>query len=527
MSFKISLLAAALCCAASMQTVAAEATSPLTVSAPAGKFHGKTVQNTTQFQGIPYARPPVGERRWTAPIPVDYLSDFDATSFQSMCTQPGSLFGGDPDNTRGSEDCLYLNVYKPEGAEKNLPVMVWIHGGGFITGSGDQFDPTKLTASENVITVSLNYRLGPLGFLSLPEMGDAAGNFGALDQQLAMKWVKDNIEAFGGNPDNITIFGESAGGMSVGVQLLMPGSANLFDKAIMQSGPFLTGPLLKTAENANKQGMQYTGNIGCSDSDDVLKCLRQQPAGKVTTASGAAQAGLVTEWSPAYRTKVIPLTAKEALASGEFNQVPVINGTNADEGNLFAYYIEKSGALSDYANVRKMLISQYGEAHIDQIEAAYPLDSYRSAAHMYGVIMTDAVFSCPVYETNLMLSAHVPTYAYEFTDQHAPINQQESEAIGNFGAYHASDIVYVFQTDFDLASPDQLSPAQLKLSDQFQRYWANFARRGTPNDGEIFKWQQARGEAMPLIDLNPEGLTMRDADTFVKAHHCDVWADIL
>ena len=203
-------------------TTAASAAAEV-IQAPAGQFTGKVVQDTIQYQGIPYAKPPVGQLRWKAPQPVSYLNHYQATSFKSMCTQPGSLFGG-AENIRGSADCLYLNVYVPEQAKpkKDLPVMVWIHGGGFLTGSGDQFDPTLLTQNQEVITVSLNYRLGALGFLSRADLDDASGNFGTLDQQLAMKWVKDNISAFGGDANNITIFGESAGGMSVGAHLLMP-----------------------------------------------------------------------------------------------------------------------------------------------------------------------------------------------------------------------------------------------------------------------------------------------------------------
>lgn len=497
------------------------------VTAPAGDFTGKAVGKTMQYQGIPYAKPPVGKLRWTPPEPIAHLENYQATSFKPICTQPGSMFGGSPDNIRGQEDCLYLNVYVPEGQHESLPVMVWIHGGGFITGSGDQFDPTRLTETQQVISVSFNYRLGPLGYLSHPELGEASGNFGSLDQQLAMKWVKDNIESFGGDPDNITIFGESAGGMSVGVQMLMPASKGLFDKAIMQSGPFLTGSLLNTRSQADAQGETYAKNAGCpEDSEATLACLLDLPAGKATTISGSTQGVMVSEWGPTYETQVIPNSPNDAMASGDYNQVPVINGTNANEGNLFAYYMEKGGQLKDHAAVKAMLEQQYGADLAAEIMQVYPRSQYPSAARLYAQVMTDSMFACPAFDANKLLAEQVPVYAYEFTDQQAPILLPQSPAFANLGAYHAADIVYVFQTDFDLAKPTQLSESQKALSDQIQRYWASFARTGTPNSGDDFNWHQASVDNFTYIDLNPQQLINRQAGEFSRAHHCDLWSRI-
>ncbi|TCK04146.1 carboxylesterase/lipase family protein [Marinobacterium mangrovicola] len=503
------------------------------VHAPAGNFTGKAVDKTIQYQGIPFAKPPVGELRWAAPEPVEYLDDYQATRFQSICTQPGSMFGGSLESVRGSEDCLYLNVYVPRIKEKgedkleSLPVMVWIHGGGFVTGSSDQFDPTRLTENQQVISVSMNYRMGPLGYLSHPQLGDASGNFGSLDQQLAMQWVKDNIESFGGDPDNITIFGESAGGMSVGTQMLMPSSRGLFQKAILQSGPFLSGSLLKKREQADAQGETYAKNSACPEnSAETLSCLRALPADKAVITSGSANGVQISEWGPTYETPLVPKTAMDALASGDFNQVPVINGSNSDEGNLFAYYFAKGGMAKDYASLKSMLEFQYGPAKAAEILEAYPWSHFPSAASLYGRIMTDSMFACQAYTTSKMLADQVPVYAYEFSDQDAPILLPPSNAISQFGAYHAADIVYVFQTDFDLAKPEQLTPEQQALADQFQRYWANFARTGTPNSANDPHWKQASSEGLTYMDLNSSGVSNRAGQAFSQAHRCELWSSL-
>ncbi|MDW6003347.1 carboxylesterase/lipase family protein [Vibrio mangrovi] len=496
------------------------------VKAPAGTFNGKVFPDMIQYRGIPFAKPPVGQLRWKAPQKADYVENFDATEFGAKCAQPTSLFSTDTSKIVGSEDCLYLNVYKPNDDHKNLPVMVWIHGGGHITGFGNQFDPSQLTIKHNLVSVTFNYRLGPLGYLSHPAFGGDSGNFGLLDQQLALKWVKENIQAFGGDPDNITIFGESAGGASTGMQIITPSSANLFNKAILQSGPFVNDHFIISRTEADQHGEKYAANLGCTMQDkSLLNCLQKVPVLKAVVTSGVDEKASATEWGPVYGTAIVPKKARDAFASNEFNHVAIINGTNSDEGNLFAYFMALAHRLETYDDAKRNTMLQIGEENIDAVMKAYPKEDYATPAKQYAQMMTDYMFACPAYEANRALGKKVDVYAYEFSDQNAPVVLKPLPAVGDFGAYHASDIVYVFQTQFDLAGPQDLSPAQMVLSDKIQSYWANFARTGTPNADDLFKWKKYDGNDANIIDLNP-GKSGYTTD-FSERHKCNVWHSVL
>lgn len=344
-----------------------------------------------QYRGIPFAKPPVGPLRWKAPQKADYIKHFDATTFGAKCAQPISLFTTDTSQIVDSKDCLYLNVYKPNNDDKNLPVMVWIHGGGHITGSGNQFDPSQLTIKHNLISVTFNYRLGPLGYLSLPTFGPDSGNFGLLDQQLALKWVKENIQAFGGDPSNITTFGESTGGPSTGMQLITPSSAGLFQKAILQSGPFLNDRFIISRAEADQHGKKYAANLGCEVQDKLLlNCLQQVPELTAATTSSKDEKASATEWGPIYGTTLVPKKARDAFAPGAFNHVAIINGSNSDEGNLFAYVMALGHRLETYADAKHYTMLQIGQGNIDAVMEAYPQAAYATPAKQYARIMMPA-----------------------------------------------------------------------------------------------------------------------------------------
>src|SRR3954471_1322930 len=243
-----------------------------------GPVRGIPTAETNQYLGIPYAKPPVGNLRWRAPSPVPrWKGPRNATSFGPHCAQTESPFG----SASTSEDCLYLNVFTPNGKNgkghaKDLPVMVWLHGGGMVVGESDDYDPTRLM-SQGRIVVTVNYRLGFLGFLAHPalsaEAGGASGDYGLMDQQAALRWVQRNIQKFGGDRDDVTIFGESAGGLSVHSQLASPLSAGLFDRAIVQSGAYsLSQPSLASAE---ARGATLADTVGCPDQ--TAACLRSVP----------------------------------------------------------------------------------------------------------------------------------------------------------------------------------------------------------------------------------------------------------
>lgn len=511
--------------AATMLSQVANATS---VSAPAGNFIGKEFPEMVQYRGIPYAKAPVGELRWKTPQKIGYLENYQATEFGEKCAQPLSLFTTDKTQIVGDEDCLFLNLYKPKTDRTDLPVMVWIHGGGHITGFGDQFDTSALTANKNVITVTFNYRLGPLGYLSHPALGKESGNFGLLDQQMVMQWVKDNAEAFGGNPDNITLFGESAGGMSTGMHILTPSSKGLFNKAIIQSGPFFSQFNIASRAKADKHGETYVKHLGCDNlqGDELMSCLRDIPVEQAVLTSGLEnKVSVASEWSPVYGTPIVPKGAREALQSGEFNQVPVINGSNLNEGNLFAHYMLLGGQLTSFDDVEKILSFQYGEKQAKRVQASYPSDEYKTPGAMYADIMTDIMFACPSYTTSKNLAKYVDVYTYEFSDKNAPIIHKPHPDLDGFGAYHASDIVYVLQTDFDLAAPESLNTMQKALSDQIQTYWANFAKNDTPNAEGNVSWKKGDKQNLNVLSLTPE--KMNYTEDFAQRHRCDIWEPLL
>src|SRR4029077_1995782 len=296
-----------------------------------------TAAGVREFLGIPYAAPPVGNRRWRPPVHhAPWFEPLDATQFANHCPQPPTPFG----IASTTEDCLFLNVFTPDsGDHRQLrPVMVWIHGGALVTGESNDYDPTAMV-QDGVIVVTINYRLGALGFLAHPAFAaestdpdrdrdadaNSAGNYGLMDQQLALRWVRDNIIFFGGDPSNVTIFGESAGGLSVFSQLVSPPAANLFHKAIVESGAYnLNTQSLATAESA---GTAFATAAGCSSQ--TAACLRALPVSTILANENPAG------YTPNIDGEFLPLSLGTALATGQFHHVPVMQGSNHDEWRLF------------------------------------------------------------------------------------------------------------------------------------------------------------------------------------------------
>uniref|UniRef100_UPI002869EA46 carboxylesterase/lipase family protein n=1 Tax=Deinococcus sp. TaxID=47478 RepID=UPI002869EA46 len=321
------------------------AQTPVTVQTDLGPVVGR--QGTARsYLGIPYAAPPVGALRWKAPQPAaPWTAPRDATAFGGECVQAVlalfALPGETPGTVKGQEDCLYLNVYTPSSAtpQSKLPVMVWIHGGAFTVGSGNTYDGQVLASKQGVVVVSINYRLGALGWLALPalaaESGDGqSGNYGLLDQQAALKWVQRNIGGFGGDPTKVTIAGESAGAMSGCAHLASPQSKDLFRGVILQSGLCASPGNSVMLADAQQRNLKYAANVGCPQAD--VACLRAADPKELLAASvpGLRPASNLV-WSPVYGGTTLPLPLIEAYNSGQFNQVPVLAGTNHDEGRLF------------------------------------------------------------------------------------------------------------------------------------------------------------------------------------------------
>lgn len=447
-----------------------------TVSVAQGRLHGAAATNYDAWLGIPYAAPPIGAFRWQAPRPAAHWSGTrDATHFGNRCVQ-GT--GWDPgyETPKLTEDCLYLNVYAPDTVRRDLPVLVWIHGGGFTGGAGQDTDPRRYVQKNDSIVVTINYRLGILGFLNLPQLGTGAGNFGLLDQQAALRWLSRNIGAFGGDPHDITIAGQSAGGASVCDQLASPTAKGLFEKAVIVSG----GCSMQSAASGQQAGARVVSALGCANAADVLRCLRDVSPSAIL----AAQASGVGS-GPSLGGAAFPLDPADAVTTGRINRVPVINGQVHDENRLFVFgAYDYAGNPITPAMYTNLVNSTFGSS-APAVLARYPLADYPSPSIAWATIQSDQGSEArKVLDDNL--SRWTRTYAYEFhvedTPQFASIFRlQQTNAVAKafpFGATHVDDLPYLWEY---LGQTLPLTDDELALSDQITDYWNNFQRTGDPN----------------------------------------------
>lgn len=501
-----------------------------------GPVRGQQRGEVRRFLGLPYAAPPVGHLRWKAPQPgPTWTVPREATTFGPVCTQvvvglfdvPGETKG----DVKGSEDCLYLNVYAPAQSTSaaRLPVMVWIHGGGFTIGAGSEYDPSVLVQKHGVVVVTLNYRLGALGFLAHPGLDaesaeGTSGNYGLLDQQAALRWVGRNIAAFGGNPGNVTLFGESAGGMSVCAHLASPASAGLFQKAIIQSGLCASPNNTVTAAQASRRNVAYAARLGCRTGG--VACLRGLDARTAATTAVPGLRGLGNlVWSPVYGTSLLPRTLGEAFDTGAFNRVPVMVGSNHDEGRLFISLAAPAGKpiqLWQYWGASGLLV---GAAKNGRVLAEYPGRSFSTPALAFATVFTDAMFSCPALRVSRSLSRYVRTYAYEFNDPQAVTTLKAPADLPGLGAFHSSGLVYAFQTPIvGLGDPAQFSAQQRRLSDEFSASWVRFAGTGDPNPTGRTPWTPFDASRGNVWIFRPTGSS--ESTTFGQDHRCDFWSGL-
>jgi para-nitrobenzyl esterase len=481
-----------------------------------GLVRGAHTPSGRQFLGVPYAAAPVGDVRWRPPRPpAPWRGVRDATRFAAHCPQQASPFGMAGTN----EDCLFLNVFSPARTGRELeraPVMVWIHGGALVVGESNDFDPAQLVA-RGVVVVTINYRLGALGFLAQSALAaesaqGSSGNFGLLDQQAALRWVRRNIGEFGGDPANVTIFGESAGGLSVHSQLVSPLARGLFDKAIVESGAYMPSqPSLATAEAA---GAAFAVRTGCASQ--TAACLRSLPVAVVL----ANQTGGTT--SPNVDGDVLPSTILAALQDGAFNRVPVIEGTNRDEWRLFVAQAEVATRtpLSAAAYVPAIAATlRIPLTAAAAVAAAYPLSAFSSPSVALGAVGTDAIFACNALTFAGLLSRHVTTYQYEFNDPNAPMRFFPPVSFPT-GAYHAAEIQYLFDLNGTPVPTPALLADQRRLARTMVRYWTQFAREGNPNSERTPTWP-AIGAAQRFQSLVPG--TSRTASAFGAEHQCSLF----
>ncbi len=530
------------------------------VKTDTGWVQGWRLPGRTVFLGIPYAQAPVGDLRFTAPQAVSaWAGTRLALLPKPMCAQPAVPALRLPQST--AEDCLGLNIFKPINTTgKPLPVMVWIHGGGFVIGSANFTLASDLAMRGQVMVVAMNYRLGSLGFLAHPalatENAQAVGNYGLLDQQLAINWVKRNAAALGGDANNITLFGQSAGGSSVCAQLLSPAMAGQFQAAIVQSG-VCDQQLMQSLPAALELGQRLAQQLGCDEGGDeggdvavarsgtamaqtpqsqaqVLACLRAQPVEKLLSLLGRVGATSEVPLRPVYDTPLMPQAPDAAFAAGQFNHMPVLVGSTRDEGSmLLALEINQSNQrlaepLSPAALQAKLAAAPYaqaaqgyfGAAALPALQAQYPAADYggKSSAAV-SAMLTDAFFACGAERLRRSLSARgLPVYAYEFAE--APAGGLIKDDISGVeqGAYHGAEFASLFYYPFF-----GLSPAQQQLAGDMQDYWSSFARTHRPvaQRSGAAVWPAYSPESAAVLSLQASG--SQPSLDFAQRHHCAFW----
>jgi para-nitrobenzyl esterase len=484
-----------------------------------GVVRGTLAGDNRTFDGVPYAAPPVGKLRWASPQPAaNWTGTRDATKPGSACPQTAGFLG---DAASDTEDCLYLNVTTPRNiGKKKLPVMFWIHGGGFYSGSGSLYGAQRLATEGNVIVVTLNYRLGVFGFLAHPSLDNQthkSGDYGLEDQQAALRWVHGNAQAFGGDAGNVTLFGESAGGISTCSHLAAPASAGLFQRAIIQSGPCTLEKQWPYADGnwtvrprkvAEQQGQATAAKLHCGDA----ACLRGKSVEDLLQASEGGQG-----FGPAAGGGgVLPKTPAKALATGDFAHVPVIQGTTHDEHRTFVAAIESfTGHAVTDADYRKDIEDFFGAEKAQKILAEYKSDDPSTAL---ASVWTDSAWSCTALQSDRLLSAQVPTYAYEFADEKAPWASDGSTPSFATGAFHAAELQYLFD-DAQFHTP--LTPGQKNLSGQMIGYWTRFAHTGNPNGGAAPSWPRFDGNHVQSLTTGGTRQTQLAAE-----HRCGFWQSL-
>lgn len=475
------------------------------------------------FFAVPYAETTAGENRWRPPIPKARMDGV----FRANDTVPAACPQSDPDSEFGagrktSENCLSLNVWRPLGVESGAsrPVMVWIYGGSFTSGGTNipLYDGAYLAATQDILVVTLNYRVGALGFLA--GVDGLTGNYGLMDQQLAMRWVQDNIAAFGGNPDDVTIFGESAGAMSVGLhQLSVPSSQGLFRAILMESNPL--GIPYKTLEQSVTSGELFEKLVGCEG--EGLDCMRSVPADVIVEQQestelllnsllGSRLAGFLV-FSPLIDEDFLVADPTVTAQNGALDR-PTLLGTNTNEGIVFVTEIAalEGGTVSQatYETVLKLL---FGDDTADEILELYPPDPSGDNFFQLSKVATDYLFGCA--NRFVAAQARQPIWVYEFTETGLNIWPDIPQCID--AACHGDDVPFVFHTDKQVDYT--FTEDQARLSDQMVRYWGSFGRSLDPNAGGGFAWPGFTPSGLEYLVLDTPALSV----TVDPYDNCDFW----
>ncbi len=503
-----------------------------------GWVQGWRLPGRNVFLGIPYAQAPVGDLRWAAPQPA---SNWQGTRLallpKPMCAQPAVPRLRVPQSL--AEDCLGLNIFQPANTTgKPLPVMVWIHGGGFVLGSGNFSLAGDLAQQGQVLVVSINYRLGVLGFLAHPSLsvedGQAVGNYGLLDQQMAIDWVKRNAATFGGDANNITIFGQSAGGTSVCAQLMSPAMAGKFQAAILQSA-VCSQNLMQSMPDALRLGEQLAQRLPCKQQGRAqLACLRSQPVEKLLPLLGQVGATSEVPLRPVYGSTVLPEAPDTAWRAGHVHRVPLLIGSTKDEGTLLvALGINQAqDRLAQPLNAAKLQaqdgqeaftqgVTQYfGAAAVPSLQARYPLAQYGGkGSAALAAVLTDGLFACNAEGLRRAAAAqNLPVFAYEFAEAPAGGLIKDDASGVKLGAYHGAEFASLFYYPFY-----SLNTEQAQLAADLKSYWSSFARGHRPVAGRAgaAAWPAYTAAQPQVLSLQAKGSSPNH--DFAARHQCDFW----
>jgi para-nitrobenzyl esterase len=517
-----------------------------------GPVHGFVRKGVRTFLGIPYAAPPVGELRWMPPEPPEPHGLLHARKFGNTCPQVTTLgaFAGPASTT---EDCLYLNVFTT-GFKRSKPVIVWIHGGGNVTGETNDYDGSKLARGgpngTPTVVVTINYRMGLFGFLSQDDLnteGHLWGNYGILDIQAALRWVQDNIAAFGGDPNNVTLGGQSAGASDTSANLISPLAEGLFHRGILQSSP--TSSFLATADGsaaaALQRGNDFAAAAGCSDAD----CLRDLSSARILQLQGTPNANGPYVTGPFVDGTIIPLQPEVAWSTGQYHKVPIMGGATREESTFgesirqyFAPGFAQLTAEEYTARVNATYVPpSYVEGAAAQVLAKYPPGSNPQAT--YERSFTDPGKCRTLHVLKLIADSNAhPVWGWDFTYQNAPYYfpkmPNPENPSGNFlaKASHTIDIQFLFpkwrggnlgvNLDQFTGLPRELEGDEITLSDQLVATWTNFAAQGDPNAPGAPTWPEFTPNSSKFLQQDIPNKIETEAQ-YRAFYQCDFWDSLL